>query len=226
MIINQNTTIEEVQEKTKNIFYKICSNEKECKEENTTDGTLRELMLDFMRLGTKHTSFSEYDFIRLFIAYVRKNNEIFLDKESLVYDLYPFILGGYEILFQDIAVKEQIEGNFLEIEEALQKASLGGLITARACAPNNRKRLILITEEESNSIIEKYEESYRLKMENLVTEYLQHRQIRKMIAQDFREDEMEMGGKEETPIRTLKLDSAQRREHMRKMIRKDIEEDE
>lgn len=222
MIINSNTTQEEVQEKTKKVFQNMCfigASEKE-------KTTLAEAIGKTRRLKVSRVSFSDYDFIRLFLVYLRRNGEIFFDRESLPYDLYPYILGGYEILFQDIAVKQQIERNYLEIQEALQNASLYGLITAHDCGPNNARRLILINEEESNFIIGKYDENICSKMEDLVKSYLKDRHMRKMIAEDFREDEEINLEENSTPIRILKRTDAARLAHMSKMIRKDFEEDE
>lgn len=220
MIINSNTTKEEVQEKTKETFQIIGSSDKK-------KTTLREVIGKTSRLKVSQFSFSDYDFIRLFLAYLRKNGEIFFDRESLAYDLYPFILGGYEVLFQDIAIKEQIEGNYLEIQEALQKASLGGIMSAYDCGPNDARRLVFITEEESNSIIENYDENICSKMEELVQSYLKDRHIRKMIAEDFREDDEMNLEESSTPTRILKrIYDDEQLEYMGKMMGKDFEEDE
>lgn len=176
-------------------------------------------------LKISRVSFSDYDFIRLFLAYLRKNGEIFFDRECLPYDLYPFILGGYEVLFQDIAIKEQIEGNYLEIQEALQKASLGGIMSAHDCGPNDSRRLVFITEEESNFIIGNYDENICSKMEELVKLYLKDRHMCKMIAEDFRKDDKINLEENSTPTRILKKTDAERLAHISKMIRKDFEED-
>lgn len=187
--------------------------------------TLKDVLRGSRSLEVSRAPFSDYDFIRLFIACVRKNGEVFFDRKQLAYDLYPYYLGDYKILFQDIAIKEQIEGNFLEIQEPLQKASLGGLITAHDCGANDTRRLILITEEESNSITEKYPECICKKMNDLVKMYLKDREMRKMISDDFREEDIKETEKEVTLKRTLNLYDEQRLEHLKKTIAKDFEED-
>lgn len=222
MIINQNTAKEEVQEKTKETFQNMCF----IGPSGVGKSTLIDTIGKMSRLKVSRVSFSDYDFIKLFLAYVRTNNEVFFDRECLRYDLYSYILGGYEILFQDIAVKEQIEGNYLEIQEALQNAAFYGLITAHDCGPNDARRLILLNEEESDAIIEKYDENYCMKMEELVKNYLKHRHIRKMIAEDFREDDKNNVEETVTPTRVLKMDNIQGLEHISEMIRKDFEKDE
>lgn len=190
-----------------------------------TTETEKEATKSSMRLKVSRVSFSDYDFIRLFIAYLRKKGEIYLDRESLSYDLYSY-REDYEILFQDVAVKKQIEGNYLEIQEALQQASLYGLITMHYCSPNDEKRLISIDEGQCDTIIKQYDENICSKMEELIKEYLKDKQTRKMIAEDWGEDKIEESDKTATPIRTLKKEDTQRLEHMRKMIKKDFEEDE
>lgn len=122
--------------------------------------------------------FNDYDFMRLFLAYLRVNESAFIDRDNLGYDLYELYQNSeYKDLFQDFAVKQQIEGNFLDIEEALQNAVLYGLLSSHDCNPNNSRRIISITENESISIIDSYNEIYKEKMERLVGEFL-HKSIK------------------------------------------------
>lgn len=123
------------------------------------------------RLKVSRIEFNDYDFMRLFLAYLKLNGSAFIDKDNLRYELYELYQNPeYKDLFQDFAVKQQIEGNFLDIEEALQNAVLYGLLSSNIC--NSSRRIIFINENESASIIENYNEIYREKMEGLVDEFL------------------------------------------------------
>lgn len=123
------------------------------------------------RLKVSRVEFNDYDFMRLFLAYLKLNGSAFIDKDNLRYELYELYQNPeYKDLFQDFAVKQQIEGNFLDIEEALQNAVLYGLLSSNIC--NSSRRIIFINENESASIIENYNEIYREKMEGLVDEFL------------------------------------------------------
>lgn len=171
MIITSTTTVEEIKEKTKNTLENMC-NVKNASEKSTTGDTVRKIM----RLTTSRVSFSDYDFIRLFFAYVKLNGIALLDTDSLRYDLYEFYnVEEYRELFQDIAVKKPIEGNYLDIEEALQSASLYGLLSDYNTNPWNSKRLILLNEEESYSIIDGYDNNYTEKMESLTGKFIENK---------------------------------------------------
>lgn len=123
------------------------------------------------RLKVSRVEFNDYDFMRLFLAYLKLNGSAFIDKDNLRYELYELYQNPeYKDLFQDFAVKQQIEGNFLDIEEALQNAVLYGLLSSNIC--NSSRRIIFINENERASIIENYNEIYREKMEGLVDEFL------------------------------------------------------
>lgn len=125
------------------------------------------------RLKVSRVEFNDYDFIRLFLAYLKLNGSVFIDKDNLRYELYELYQNPeYKDLFQDFAVKQQIEGNFLDIEEALQNAVLYGLLSSHDCNHNNSRRIIFIDENESISIEDSYNEIYREKMERLVGEFL------------------------------------------------------
>ncbi len=125
------------------------------------------------RLKVSRIQFNNYDFMRLFLAYLRVNGITFINKDNLRYNLYELYQNKeYKDLFQDFAVKQQIEGNFLDIDYAIQNAVLYGLISAHDCNLNNSKRVILIDENESITIINSYSENYKEKMERLVGEFL------------------------------------------------------
>lgn len=123
------------------------------------------------KLKLSHIQFNDYDFMRLFLAYLRVNGKMFINKDNLRYDLYELYQNPkYKDLFQDFVVKQQIEGNFLDIDEALQNAALYGLLSSHDCNSNSSKR-IFIDESECISIINSYSESYNKKMESLVAEF-------------------------------------------------------
>ena len=125
------------------------------------------------RLKVSRIQFNNYDFMRLFLACLRVNGIAFINKDNLRYDLYELYQNPeYKDLFQDFAVKQQIEGNFLDIDYALQNAVLYGLLSSHDCNFNSSKRIIFIDENESISIINSYSESYKEKMERLVGEFL------------------------------------------------------
>lgn len=124
--------------------------------------------------------FSDYDFIRLFLATIRMNGTFSVERDLLRYQLYEYYnLKEYHDLFQDFAIKQQIEGNFIDMEEALQNAVLYGLITPHDIHPTNSKRLILISEEEAQGIIRCYDEKTTEKMYSLVKSYSQNNVISK-----------------------------------------------
>ncbi len=125
------------------------------------------------KLECARVDFSDYDFIRLFLALVRKNGKFSIDREFLRYQLYQFyVMEEYKDLFQDIAVKEQIEENFLDLEASFQTAVLYGLITPHDIHPSNSRRLILITPEESQQIINSYDLKKVNQMEQIVQDYI------------------------------------------------------
>ena len=121
-----------------------------------------------MKLKCGKVDFTDYDFIRLFFATLIAHNVNSFDRYKLCYDLYPFKnMEEYKDLFQDIAVKHQIEGDFLLLESAIQNATAFGLISN--CSD---VRLIFFNPEESLSIINKYGNDYSSKMDSMVGEYL------------------------------------------------------
>ena len=124
------------------------------------------------------SKFSEYDFIRLFLSFIRLNNETNIDFDNLKYDLYPFYHDQeYQDLFDDITCKEQIEGNYVELTNMIQIAEFSGLLSHKR---NNEKRMITITEEESARIISAYSNLYFEKMNMLTKSYLYNQYVRKL----------------------------------------------
>lgn len=199
MIKSSNTTSKEVKKESKENFQNTCfigSNDK--------SKTTLLSAIEIGRLGEDCVCFSDYDFIRLFFAYLRKSRELFFDRVSLPYELYPFILGDYKELFQNITVTQQTEGNYLEIQSALQTAILYCLVTVQDCGPNDTRRLILMSEEESQSIINKYDKNVCLKMESLVQEYLKNRHMRNKIRNVFEENDKTILEESMAPTRIVK----------------------
>ena len=131
-------------------------------------------ILNGTRLICKRPEFSDYDFIRLFFAFINKKGQLSFDRNMLRYQLYEYYhMEEYRQLFQDIAVKQQIEGNFLDIEEALQNAVLYGLINSFNSQPSGNKRLIFIDKEQCEEILHSYSDDYVNKMDCLTDLYLE-----------------------------------------------------
>ena len=171
MKIDSKTMVEEVKESKKTTLENMCFI-KHNEEKNTLANHIRQTM----RLRTVRPSFSEYDFIRLFFAIVRINGQTFIDRDSLRYDLYEFYNNEeYKELFQDIAIKQQIEGNYLDIEEALQNAVLYGVLSAHDSNPYSSTRLILMDSENCSSIINGYDKNYVQKMNDLTINFLENK---------------------------------------------------
>ena len=120
--------------------------------------------------------FSKYDFMKLFISFMRVNKETSLDFDSLRYDLYTFYQDEeYCELFNDITCKEQIEGNYIELTQMIQTAELSGLLGS---GRSNSKRMITITEKECIHIIASYSDLYFEEMNMLVKKYLNIKNLR------------------------------------------------
>ena len=104
------------------------------------------------------------------------NNQTFFDRNSLKYDLYPFKSDDrYSDLFQNVTVKQAIEGNFLEIEEALQNADFLGIIRLTDNI-NNSKSVILLNDEYSEAIMSCYSDG-TIKMDGLVKEFVDKKRM-------------------------------------------------
>lgn len=118
---------------------------------------------------------SNHNFIKLFFACMHTNNQIFFDRNSLRYDLYSFKSDDrYSDLFQDIAVKQEIEGDYLEIETALQNAACLGMVKL-ADTINSSKSLILLDDRDSEMIMICCGNAAH-KMDGLVKEFINKKQ--------------------------------------------------
>ena len=126
--------------------------------------------------GTAHGTYHMANHPNLY-EIQRSNNFEFVvgfDRNMLRYQLYEYYhMEEYRQLFQDIAVKQQIEGNFLDIEEALQNAVLYGLINSFNSQPSGNKRLIFIDKEQCEEILHSYSDDYVNKMDCLTDLYLE-----------------------------------------------------
>lgn len=167
MKINSNTTVEEVKEKTRDSLEGLCN----IKNDESDNGkTVKELFDTYRtgRLSTSKKSFSEYDFIRLFLSTLLKKGIIKFDSVNLGYRLIDFYrIEEYHDLF-DMPVVKQIEGDYLDMSSCLNNAHLGGLISSPV--QGTYTRLILIPD--ADEIINKYSEEYKGKMNKLVDNYL------------------------------------------------------
>lgn len=106
---------------------------------------------------------------------LRMNGKFFIDQDLLRYQLYEYyILEEYDELFQNFSVKQQIEGNFLDLEDALQNAVLYGLLTPYDIYLTNSKELILLNEGKAQEIICSYDEEITEKMYSLTRAFLQN----------------------------------------------------
>lgn len=121
---------------------------------------------------TKRYIFADYDFIRLFLASLVNNNELYISSiEELRCLLYGLSLKEeYHLLFQDTFIKEQINNNSLDIDYVLREARSTGLILN---AINMDKITISIDLEYSKKIISSYKEIYQNKMDSLVKELIE-----------------------------------------------------
>lgn len=167
MKINSNTTVEEVKEKTRDSLEGLCN----IKNDESDNGkTVKELFDTYRtgRLSTSRKSFSEYDFIRLFLSTLLKKGIIKFDSVNLGYRLIDFYrIEEYHDLF-DMAFVRQIEGDYLDMSSCLNNAHLGGLISSPV--QGTYTRLILIPD--ADEIINKYSKEYKGKMNKLVDNYL------------------------------------------------------
>ena len=63
---------------------------------------------------SKTKQFSEYDFMRLFLAYLAFNGITKIGANELKFQLVKYYKDErYKILFEEISLKQQIEGDFL-----------------------------------------------------------------------------------------------------------------
>lgn len=167
MKIDSNTSVEKVKEKTKDSLNGLCG----IKNNESDNGKTSKELFDTYRIGrlsTSRKSFSEYDFIRLFLSTLLKKGTIKFDSVNLGYRLIDFYRNSeYSDLF-DMPVVNQIEGDYLDLSSCLANAYLGGLISAPI--QGTYDRLIMIPD--TDEIINGYSEEYKIKMDKLVDAYL------------------------------------------------------
>lgn len=174
MRITEETTREEVLEKTTNTLYKMI----EKKNEKDDPEDARNTIGEFVRKSIIHadkprTTFHDYDFMRLFIAMLTLNQQVTLDVDNLGYKLYKYHDSEeYRVLLQDFAVKQQIEGNFYRVENAVQTAILSTLLSCSYPSPIHPERAILIGEDEAKEILSSYHSEIVEKMESLTKDFI------------------------------------------------------
>lgn len=118
---------------------------------------------------SKTKQFSEYDFMRLFLAYLAFNGITKIDANELKFQLVKYYKDErYKILFEEISLKQQIEGDFLELDDCLLNARLYGLLSNPIQGTNKRKIFI----EEPSKIFNSYSDEYKNHMHELVSEYI------------------------------------------------------
>lgn len=115
--------------------------------------------------------FNEYDFIRLFLAKLSRRGIVKINFSKLGYELIEFYRDKkYSELF-DMQVKQQIEGDFVDMSSCIQQAILGGILSSHSIM-NTDERLILLSKEESEKIINSYDKKIVSKMEDMICEYI------------------------------------------------------
>lgn len=170
MKITQETRVEEVAEKTKKVLYEMVE---KAKEEDTDDISTTGDFVRAMRTRCSRVQFSEHDFMRLFIAMLSFHDQLTLDVDNLGYKLYKYHdTAEYQILLQDFEVKQQIEGNFFKVEEAVQSAILGTLLSSHYISPTSSNRLINIQKEEATEVIASYDSEIVDKMDSLTKDFI------------------------------------------------------
>lgn len=176
MKINSDTKSEEVKEQMKSAFKNMCFIQSSSKK-STLDDAIRKT------IGLSQTSFSEYDFIRLFVAELLENGIVKIDISKLGYELIEFYRKQeYSELF-DMPVKKQIEGDFVDISSCIQQAILGGILSSHTIQ-NTDERLIILSDDDKKEIINSYDEQYISKMKSMVSEYI----VNKSLKDNFEEN--------------------------------------
>ena len=161
MKINSDTKSEEVKEQMKSAFENMCFIQSSSKKSTLYDAIRK-------TIGLSQTSFSEYDFIRLFVAELLENGIVKIDISKLGYELIEFYRKQeYSELF-DMPVKKQIEGDFVDISSCIQQAILGGILS----------------DDDKKEIINSYDEQYISKMKSMVSEYI----VNKSLKDNFEEN--------------------------------------
>lgn len=114
------------------------------------------------------TKFSEQDFITLLLTKLLDNGISKVDTMELKHTLANYYSNEeYSCLFEDLSLKEQIEGSFVELDDALVFAHFAGLLSNPIQGTNTR----MIWHPLEN-ISPNYSMEYNLKMNKLVNDYL------------------------------------------------------
>ena len=170
MKINSDTKKEKVKEQMKSAFKNMCFIQSSSKK-SILDDAIRKT------IGLSQTSFSEYDFIRLFVAELLENGIVKIDISKLGYELIEFYRKQeYSELF-DMPVKKQIEGDFVDISSCIQQAILGGILSSHTIQ-NTDERLIILSDDDKKEIINSYDEQYISKMKSMVSEYIVNKSLK------------------------------------------------
>lgn len=171
MKITKDTTIEEVTESTKNTLYKMAEKAKE--EDTDNVSTTGDFVRETMRIRCSRVTFSEHDFMRLFIAMLAFHDQLTLDVDNLGHKLHKYHdTEEHQILLQDFAIKKQIEGDFFKVEEAVQAAILGTLLSSHYISATSSNRLINIQKEEATEIISSYDSEIVDKIDSLTKDFI------------------------------------------------------
>lgn len=163
MKIDNNTSVEEVKEKQKDVLEKTCSIENN---ESDNGEQLRELfdIARTHRIQTPKPKFSEKDFILLLLVKLFENGITKIDTMELKHVLANYYsIEEYSLLFEDISLKEQIEGSFVELDDALLFAQFIGMLSNPIQGTNVR----ITWGKEIDGL---YSEEYVTKMNSLVSE--------------------------------------------------------
>lgn len=158
-------------------------------------------------------SFNEFDFIKLFLAYMKKEGEIVIDIKNLADDLYSFSYCGFEMLFMDFLQKD--DQFLLILQSAIQFAQEQSFLNTEE---NETESCIIMTEKQSETIIKQQDIVLCRRMEHLVKQYITHKKMQKRIRKDFQEEPEE----EITLSRYLNRKEEQRQKDVQEMIRKDF----
>lgn len=170
MKINSDTKKDEVKEQMKSAFKNMCFIQSSSKKSTLADAIRK-------TIGLSQTSFSEYDFIRLFVAELLENGIVKIDISKLGYELIEFYRKQeYSELF-DMPVKKQIEGDFVDISSCIQQAILGGILSSHTIQ-NTDERLIILSDDDKKEIINSYDEQYISKMKSMVSEYIVNKSLK------------------------------------------------
>lgn len=126
-----------------------------------------------MRLTNGKPIFSEYKFLRLFLATLVKQGIAIIEKEELQKELYKYYQKEeYKILFEDIAVKKGIDYADLDLGESFQTALTLGLIQNISDAYRKIKSIIVLNDEEAEEVLKENEEARVIAMDSLVKEMI------------------------------------------------------